>query len=279
MNSRSTSPPAAYLRSQRASSPFSFAIACRISTTSAATAAGSRLRHSTSRITSSTRAANAGGPDDHARARQRHVLPGPGLGLLVAREGVEAGRDRAGAAGRPQPHVDLIERAVVGLRRQRADQPLRQPREILRAVERPRAVGLRMLGIEIVDDDEIEIGGRRHLAAAELAEREQRGLLAAGCGRGFRRTVSSTAAVQRADQHVGEPREGARRPARPTPCRTGCARRSGTSAPGRTCAAGRENPRRCAPRRCVRASSASSLASSGSAPKNVGSSSASITCG
>ena len=35
-----------------------------------------------------------------------------------------------------------------------------------------------MLCVEIVDEDEVEIGGRGHLAGTELAEREDRGLLA-----------------------------------------------------------------------------------------------------
>ena len=184
----STSPPAAYLRSQRSSSPFSVAIARRISTTSAATAAAiaRAAQHVADHrldLRGKRRRAR-----DHARARQRHVLPGPGLVLLIAREGIDLGRERPGAAGRPQPHVDLVERAVVGLRRQRADQPLRQPGEILRAVERARAVRFRLRGVEIVDDDQIEIGGRRHLAAAELAEREDRGLLAAHTAVRLRRT-------------------------------------------------------------------------------------------
>ena len=34
-----------------------------------------------------------------------------------------------------------------------------------------------MLGIEIVEQDQIEIGSRRHLAAAEPAHRQDRGLL------------------------------------------------------------------------------------------------------
>ncbi len=89
MNSRSISPPAAYLRSQRASSPFSLAMACRISTTSAATAAGSRLRQSTARMTVFDAGGKRRRARHHPRPRQRHVLPGPGFGLLVAREGVE----------------------------------------------------------------------------------------------------------------------------------------------------------------------------------------------
>ena len=68
MNSRSTSPPATYFRFQRSLSPFSAAIAARISTTSPAIVPASRGRHSTSRMTFSTRAAKAGGPET-TRAR------------------------------------------------------------------------------------------------------------------------------------------------------------------------------------------------------------------
>ena len=69
MNSMSTRPPAAFLRSQRARSPFSAAIARRISTTSPATMSASRGLHSTSRITASTCAASAGEEADATRAR------------------------------------------------------------------------------------------------------------------------------------------------------------------------------------------------------------------
>ena len=116
-----------------------------------------------------------------------------------------------------------------------------------------------MLGIEVVDDDEVEIRRRRHLAPAELAEREDRGLLprdaAVQAGE-----VLADRAVQRADERVGEPGEGLARPAPPIPCPTGCARRSGTSAPARTCGCGRGSPRRTAAWRSERASSAASSA-------------------
>ena len=68
-------------------SPFSLAIACRISATSAGNrspdrARGRARRGSPPRPAPRTPAA----PRHHARARQRHVLPGPGFGLLIARE-------------------------------------------------------------------------------------------------------------------------------------------------------------------------------------------------
>ena len=95
---------------------------------------------------------------DHARARQRHVLPGPGLAFLIVGEGIDPRGQRPGAARRAQPHVDVVEHAVIGPRREGADQPLGQPRKILRAVQRSLAVGIRMLVIEIVEQDQIEIG-------------------------------------------------------------------------------------------------------------------------
>ena len=63
-----------------------------------------------------------------------------------------------------------------------------------------------MLVVEIVDHDQVEIGGRRHLAAAELAEREDRDLLPGDAAVQLDELVLDRA-MQRADQHVGEPRE------------------------------------------------------------------------
>lgn len=64
-----------------------------------------------------------------------------------------------------------------------------------------------MRGIEVVDDDEIEIGARRHFPAAELAHGDDRTLPAADAavarGEGVVRRV-----VQRADDHVGQACEG-----------------------------------------------------------------------
>ena len=138
-----------------------------------------------------------------APARERHVLPGPGLAFLIAVEAVDLRRQRTGTARRPQPHIDLIEHAVIGLHGQRADQALGQPGEILRAVERPLAVGIRIVLVEIVDHDQVEIGARGHLPGAEPAEREDRGLLAADaavCGG----EILFHFAVHRADEHVGK---------------------------------------------------------------------------
>ncbi len=61
-----------------------------------------------------------------------------------------------------------------------------------------------MLGIEIVDHDEIEIGVRGHLAGAEPAQREDRGLLAADAAvRGGK--IIFHASMHGADQDIGKP--------------------------------------------------------------------------
>ena len=68
--------------------------------------------------------------------------------------------------------------------------------------------------------------------------------------------------VQRAHDGVGERREGLARPAAPTRCRTECARRSETSAPGRTGARDRGNPRRNPPARASARGSRASFSGS-----------------
>ena len=94
---------------------------------------------------------------------------------------------------------------------------LGQPGEILAAVEPSRTVRFRMLGVEIVDHDQVEIRRRRHLAAAELAERQHRRLLRRATrpwqlGEILPRSRGAASGSAR----IGEPRETPRRPARPT---------------------------------------------------------------
>ena len=45
-------------------------------------------------------------------AGQRHMLPGPGLLVLIAGKAAEAHRQRALCARRPEPRIHLIERAL-----------------------------------------------------------------------------------------------------------------------------------------------------------------------
>jgi hypothetical protein len=66
---------------------------------------------------------------------------------------------------------------MIGPRRKCADQPLGKAVEILRPLQGTRTVRVRVIGIEIIEQDQIEIGRGGHLAAAEPAHREDRGLL------------------------------------------------------------------------------------------------------
>src|SRR5262249_35134203 len=140
-------------------------------------------------------------------ARERQVLPGPGFVLLVAREALELGGEWPGAAGRAQPHVDLVEQPVIGRRSERADQALRQPREVLSAVKRPRAVRFRPRGIEIVAPEGFGAGAGGLPPPAELSEREDRRLLAGDAAVLARELVLDRAMVG-ADQHVRQPGKG-----------------------------------------------------------------------
>src|SRR6266852_6274831 len=116
------------------------------------------------------------------------MLPGPCVVLLISGKTVDLGRERAGASGGTKPHIDR-KSVVIGLRGERADQALRQPRKILRAVEPARADRVRTVGIEVVDDDEIEIRTRRYLAPAKLPERQDRGQLSCDAAVQLRETL------------------------------------------------------------------------------------------
>ena len=214
---------------------------------------------------------------DDASARQRHMFPRPGLALLIADEALDLRGQRPGTTRRTQPHVDFIQHAVIRLDRQRADKALGQTGKILGAVERTLAIGIRMLVVEIVDDDEIEVGTRGHLARAEPAKREDRRLLAADAAmRGGE--IVFDAAMQPANEDVGQFGEYA--------ARLLGRNRSGKNAapimnicswPNERIASSTSSWPPLSPR--ARARSASSRFASGSAPKKLGSISGSITCG
>src|SRR6185369_13256867 len=82
--------------------------------------------------------------------------------------------------------------------------------EVLRAVERPGTRGLRMLLVEIIDDDQVEVGGRGHLTPAELAKRQQHDLLPDDAAVRLRKQVLDVAA-KRADHNIGKAGESLRR--------------------------------------------------------------------
>ena len=77
----------------------------------------------------------------------------------------------------------------------------------MRAIEHTLAIRFGVLLVEIVDQDQVEIGTRGHLAPAELAHGQHRGRLpthmAVGDGK-----IAGDRAVHGADHRVGQPREG-----------------------------------------------------------------------
>ena len=161
MKSMSTMPPAAYFRSQTSSSPFSSAMARRMSATSVATLAARAAAVSTSRMMFSILARNSGDAEiTRARVSAMCSQVQASRSWYSAKE-FEARGHRPGPAGGAQPHVHVIQHAVIGPGGECADQPLGEAREIMRAVQGPRAVGVRLFVIEIIEQDQIEIGRRR----------------------------------------------------------------------------------------------------------------------
>ena len=113
-------------------------------------------------IAASIRSAQHRIAGDRPRPGQRHVLPGPGRFALISGEGRQARGDRPGCAGRPQPHIDLVEPALGGRRGDRRDQPLAEPRVIGRDRQRARAGRAgRVVRRRVVDQDQVEVGGER----------------------------------------------------------------------------------------------------------------------
>ena len=152
----------------------------------AVTLAGQRPPHRLTDVVAETRVAS-----DEASAGQRHALPGLRLVLLIEPERRELGRERPLAPGGPEPHVDFVEAPRLGRRGQGRDEPLRQPRVVDRRTKRLAAVRFSRLGGKIIDENEVEIRRRGHLARAELAERHDRDPAAANApmlgGKGLER--------------------------------------------------------------------------------------------
>src|ERR1700752_3288552 len=70
-------------------------------------------------------------------SRESHVLPRPGLGLLIGSKAIEPCGQGTSATRWSQAHIDLVKRSVICLRRQSDNHPLRQTGKILSTVEWP----------------------------------------------------------------------------------------------------------------------------------------------
>lgn len=110
-----------------------------------------------------------------ARARQRHLLPELGLSGVIGLEAGKLRRGRALSARRAQPHVDLVERAPSRRHRQRSHQPLGEADMPGHRIEAFSAVaGVRILRA-VVEQDQVEVGGRRQFARAEPSQSQHHG--------------------------------------------------------------------------------------------------------
>ena len=151
---------------------------------------------------------------------------------------------RPGAARRPQPHVDVVEHAVIGLRGERIDQALGEAREIMRAVQRPRAVGIRVRrgrnrrAGSGRDRRRPSSRGRRACPCAS-----DRGLAAPGSGRAGRESGRSTRPMHGPHDAFGDVGEGDAGLLRRDRAGQDPGADQEQAVPGRTGAAGRENPR------------------------------------
>ena len=158
---------------------------------------------------SASRSTRPGRPVDHARARERHVLPRPGRLRMVALEALQRVGERSGAAGRAQPHVDLVERALVGVGGERRHDLGAEPRVVLDRRQRLAAVRGFQAGRDVVDEDQVEVGGGRHLAAAELAHAQHGQPLAAEAAMRLGEALLDAVAQRRdgggGDVGIGEP--------------------------------------------------------------------------
>ena len=94
--------------------------------------------------------------ENGARSGQRHMLPGPGVGALIAREAIQRDSQRSLIARGAQPRIDFVERAGRGRHRQRRRQALRLAVIVMDRTQRFRPVrfGGVVAGEEV---DQIEI--------------------------------------------------------------------------------------------------------------------------
>ena len=136
------------------------------------------------------------------------ALPVAAVLLQVVLEGVEAHHLRARLAERPQAQVHAVDEAVLRHRAEQLRHASAEPREVLLVLQRPRAVGLAVLGEQ---EHEVDVGREIELAAAELAHAQHHQLERCAVG-AARHAVAgherrTRAAAGGADADVGEQRQ------------------------------------------------------------------------
>ena len=148
--------------------------------------------------------ARACGAEHGPRARQRHMLPGPGALALVAGKALQRDHQRPLRPRRPQPRVDFVEGARGGRHRQRRGHPLRQPVVVEHRPKRLGPVRFRAIvaGEEI---DDVEVGGVGEQPATQPPERHDH-QLAVRHPPVLGRELGDGGGDQRLDRRLGHPR-------------------------------------------------------------------------
>ena len=148
------------------------------------------------------------------RPRERHVLPGPGVLFMVAAEGGGFGGNRPRAARGAQPGIDLVESTLGGVRAESIRQALAEACVVVARRKPLGTVGLHIHpALGAIDEDHVEVAVEGHLAAAELAQAEDRE------GRAPYRAVPPREFLlhpgqQRRDYRIGDVRQSAGQPIR-----------------------------------------------------------------
>ena len=201
MNSTSICPPARSFTSHGPPGGRSRSRRARMAAASARMRAGGRRWRCAARIAASTRARSARRAGDHARAGERHALPGPGvaLGAVVALEGGRArpppgpllpdGRSRMSTANIGPTGVRRGQRGDEGVHR--ADEPLAG-----RAAG-AGAAAFRDVVRMVIDEHQVEVGAGHHLPRAGLAEQHHDHGRRRAPGRSGRRNRPARAAAGR----------------------------------------------------------------------------------
>lgn len=97
------------------------------------------------------------------------MLPGPGTITLIVAIAGERGHQRALAAVRAQPHIDVVETAGAGFGAQQCHHLLRKPRKPAPGFQRSLAIGGFHLAWVIVEKHQIQIRAEAQLQAAQTA--------------------------------------------------------------------------------------------------------------
>ena len=94
-------------------------------------------------------------------------LPGPAAGVVIRHRALDAHDHRPASPFRPQPHIDPVDPAQLGLLGQQADEFAGHKVEEFEIADWPRAVGR---AVVFAEEDQVDVAGVVQFQAAELAQ-------------------------------------------------------------------------------------------------------------